>query len=401
MAEQHGEFKLGRRAFLAGAAATTFSLVKPSIVHGAAANSAIELGLIGCGGRGNWIARLFRNTGKYRFVACSDYFQDRIDMFGNRFGVEAKRRYPALSGYQRLLESKLDAVAIETPPYFHPHQAAAAVDAGKHVFVAKPIAVDVPGCLSIGESGKKATAKKQVFLVDFQTRANALYKESIRRVRKGDIGKLVCAEAHYPWQGSGSGTDSDNPEERLRHWYCTLALSGDVIVEQDIHTLDVATWFINADPVWASGTGGRVVRTLGNIYDHFSVSYSFPENVSLTFSSVKMIPGAKDEIRCRVFGSEGMVHTDYFGEVWIRGNKPYEGGATGNLFTEGAMSNIQDFHRFITQGDTTNATVAPSVRSNLTSVLGREAAYSKKTVTWDEMIRANVKLDPGLKGLKS
>jgi len=400
MAEQDLTPKLGRRAFLAGAAATTFTLMKPRSLRGTEANSAIELGLMGCGGRGTWIARLFKSSGKYRFVACADYFADRVGAFGNRFQVAKERRYATLSGYGRLLESKLDAVAIETPPYFHPEQAAAAVDAGKHVFLAKPVAIDVPGCLSIAASGRKATARKQVFLVDFQTRADKLYREAVRRVHGGDIGKLVCGEAHYPWQGGGSGTDSSNPEERLRQWYCTLALSGDVIVEQDIHTLDVATWFINADPVRAFGTGGRAIRRYGNIWDHFSVTYWFPRDFILTFTSVKMIPGVKDEIRCRVFGSEGMVHSDYFGDVYIRGNKPYEGGSTGNLYTTGAATNIEDFHRFITQGDYVNATVAPSVRSNLTSVLGRAAAYSGKTVTWDEMIRAGVKLEPDLTGLK-
>jgi myo-inositol 2-dehydrogenase/D-chiro-inositol 1-dehydrogenase len=401
MAEQNGSFKLGRRAFLAGAAATTFTLMKPSLIRGTEANSVIELGMIGCGGRGTWIARLFQDTGKYRFVACADYFQDRINMLGSRFSIPAERRYGALSGYRRLLESKLDAVAIESPPYFHPDQAAAAVDAGKHVYLAKPVAIDVPGCSSIAESGKKATDRKLVFLVDFQTRANELYREAVRRVHGGDIGKIVCGEAHYPWQGSGSGTDSDNPEERLRHWYSTLALSGDVIVEQDIHALDVATWFLDADPLRASGTGGRAIRKVGNIWDHFSVTYGFPQDITLTFTSVKMIPGVKDEIRCRIFGSDGMVHTDYFGEVWMRGKKPYEGGSTENLYTSGALNNIEDFHRFVTGGNYANTTVAPSVRSNLTSVLGREAAYSGKVMTWDEVMRAGVKLEPDLRGLKS
>jgi len=401
MTQRDVSTNLGRRAFLAGAAATTFAVLKPSLIRGAQANSAMELGMIGCGGRGTWIARLFQKTGKYRLVACADYFQDRVDAFGSRFEIPPDRRYSALSGYKRLVESKLDAVAIETPPHFHPEEAAAAVDAGKHVFVAKPIAVDVPGCLSIAESGKKATAKRLVFLVDFQTRANEVYRETARRVHAGDVGKIVCGEAHYPWQGSGSGTDSTDPEERLRQWYCTLALSGDVIVEQDIHALDVATWFINADPIRASGAGGRAIRKFGSIWDHFSVTYWFPNNAILTFTSVKMIPGVKDEIRCRIFGSEGMVHTDYFGEVWMVGNKPYEGGRVDELFTNGALTNIEDFHRFVTEGNHANTTVAPSVRSNLTSVLGRTAAYSGNVVTWDEMIRANVKLEPDFRGLKA
>jgi predicted dehydrogenase len=392
---------MGRRTFLAGAAATTFTVMKPSLVRGSEANSALELGLIGCGGRGNWIAKLFARSEKYRFVACSDYFQDRVDAFGKSFKVGEERRYSTLSGCKRLLESKLDAVVIESPPYFHPEHASAAVDAGKHVYIAKPIAVDVPGCLSIAESGRKATARRRVFLVDFQTRANEFYREAARRVHGGDIGKIVCAEAHYPWAGSGSGTGSDNAEDRLRNWYCTLALSGDCIVEQDIHALDVATWFLNGDPVRALGAGGRTLRKFGNIWDHFSVLYWFPGDVILTFSSVKMIPGVKDEIRCRVFGSQGMVATDYYTGARITGNKPYEGGTIDNLYNSGTATNIEEFHRFVTEGNYANPTVAPSVRSNLTSVLGRTAAYAGKVVTWDEMIRANEKLEPDLRGLKA
>ena len=401
MTKQNHARKMGRRAFLAGAAATTFTVMKPSLVRGSAANSAMEIGMIGCGGRGNWIAKLFVDNGKYRFVACSDYFQDRVDGFGAKYQVPADRRYTTLSAHKRLLESKLDAVVIESPPYFHPEQAAAAVEAGKHVYTAKPIAVDVPGCRSIAESGKKATAKKLVFLVDFQTRANEFYREAARRVHAGDIGKIVCGEAHYPWAGAGSGTASDNPEDRLRNWYCTLALSGDCIVEQDIHALDVAAWFINTDPVRAFGAGGRTLRKFGNIWDHFSIIYWFPGDVILTFSSVKMIPGNKDEIRCRVFGSQGMVATDYYTEVRIAGKKPYDGGNVGNLYAAGAETNIEDFYQFVTKGNYANTTVAPSVRSNLTCVLGRTAAYAGKVVTWDEMIRANEKLEPDFHGLKA
>lgn len=165
---------ISRRAFLVSAAAAgTIAVIKPSLAFAAGANSTLELGLIGCGGRGSWIADLFAESSLYRFVACADYFQDRADAVGEKFKIDKTRRHTGLAGYKRLLEGKLDAVVIETPPYFHPEQAASAVDAGKHVFVAKPIAVDAPGCLTIAEAGKRATAKKLVFLVDFQTRATS------------------------------------------------------------------------------------------------------------------------------------------------------------------------------------------------------------------------------------
>jgi len=376
------------------------TVMEPVAVRGYQANSTLELGLIGCGGRGNWITKLFTQTEKYRFVACADYFQDRVDATGGRLKIDSKRRYATLNGHRKLLESRLDAVVIETPPYFHPQQAADAVEAGKHVFLAKPIAVDVPGCLSIAESGKRATAKKLVFLVDFQTRANALYREALRRVHAGDIGKLVMGEAFYPFQGGGRGAPPTDPEQQLRQWYYVLPLSGDFIVEQSIHSLDVATWIANGDPVRARGTGGQSLRPEGSIWDHFAVTYWFPNDYILSFTCIQSVPGIKDEIRARVFGADGVLDTDYFGDVWIRGKKPFDGGNTGNLYTAGTVTNIEEFFTFVTQGDCRNQTVAPSVRSNLTAVMGRMAGYSDGEITWKELVEKGEKLEWKLAGLK-
>lgn len=392
---------LRRRGFLAGAAAaaTAATFIKPSLVFGSQANSVIELGLIGCGGRGRWLVPLFAQTGHYRWVACNDYFQDRVDTVGELAEIATDGRSTGLDGYKRLLDSKLDAVVIETPPYFHPEQAEAAVEAGKHVFLSKPVAVDVPGCLSIARSGQRARENKLVYLVDFQTRADPLYREALRRVRAGDLGRLVMGEAHYPWAGGGRGVKPDTPESQLRHWYYVLPLSGDFIVEQSIHALDVATWIADADPISAVGMGGRSVRPEGSIWDHFVVNYTFPDNLPLSFTSIQSIPGVKDEIRSRFFGADGVIDTDYFDSVFIRGAKPFEGGSVGNLYTTGAQTNIREFHEFITQGKYANETVAPSVRSNLTAVLGRTAAYEGGEVTWAGMLRRNEKLTFDFTGL--
>ncbi len=390
-----------RRTFVTSLGAAGLVIAAPSLAKTYQANEKLEVGLIGCGGRGNWLAKLFQDTGKYQWVACADYYQDRVDSTGEQLGIEPARRFSGLSGYKKLLDGKLDAVVIETPPYFHPQHAAAAVAAGKHVFLAKPIAVDVPGCLSIAESGKRATQNKLVFLVDFQTRANELYREALRRVHAGDIGKLVLGEAHYPWSGGGRGPAPTVPEEQLRNWYYVLALSGDFVVEQAIHSLDVASWIADADPVRACGMGGRSVRPEGSIWDHFAVNYEYPDGFVVSFTAIQTIPGVQDEIRCRVFGSDGVIDTDYFGDVWIKGQKPYEGGNTGSLYTTGAVTNIVEFHQFITDGQYANATVAPSVRSNLTAVMARLAGYRRGEVTWQELITSTERLEPNLKGLKA
>ncbi len=176
--------KLTRREFIAGTAAMSFAVMSPSLVRGAEANSKIKLGILGCGMRGKWITDLFAKNGNYEIYAAADYFPERVDELGVQFGVDASRRFSTLSGYKKLLESGVEAVAIETPPYFHPQQAADAIDAGVNVIVAKPPAVDVPGCVLLGQTGKKATEKKLVFMVDFQTRTNEFYREAVKRAHE-------------------------------------------------------------------------------------------------------------------------------------------------------------------------------------------------------------------------
>ena len=152
---------VGRRAFLAGAAAATLTIVKPGSARGAEANSKLELGIIGPGGRGRWLCNLFAKSTPTRIAAAADYFGDRVAAAQKQFAIPAERCFSgSLSAYKRMLDLDIDAVAIQTPPFLHPPQAADAVAAGKHVYVAKPIAVDVPGCQSILASGKKATQKK-------------------------------------------------------------------------------------------------------------------------------------------------------------------------------------------------------------------------------------------------
>ena len=394
--------RIPRRAFLATAAtATAITALKPSLVFGAEANSVLDIGLIGCGGRGSWIAKLFADSGKYRLVACADYFQDKADAIGEKYKIDPSRRYMGLSGYKRLLEGKLDAVVIETPPYFHPEHSAAAVDAGKHVYLAKPIAVDAPGCQTVAASGQRATAKKQVFLVDFQTRADANFRDAVGQVHKGAIGSLVMAEAWYPWSGGGRGTPSAKPEEQLRSWYYVLPLSGDFIVEQSIHSLDLVTWIINADPLRARGTGGHKVRPADSIYDHFAVTYSFPNDLVLSFTCIQSIPMVKDEIRARVFGAGGFIDADYYTGVVVRGPETAVRASVGDLYNSGTVVNINEFHDAIVKGDCSNPTVVPSVRSNLTAVLGREAAYRRDELTLAALLKEGKKLEPNLKGLKA
>ena len=404
-----GSLDVTRRKFLAsaGTAALGFTILKPELVRGAEANSKINLGLIGCGGRGTWIADLFAKNGNYNVVAVADYFQDRVDAAGGKFNVAESNRFTGLSAYKKLLEQKLDAVAIESPPYFHPEQAAAAVEAGKHVYLAKPVAVDVPGCKSVEASGLEATEKKLAFRVDFQTRAMPAYREVLSRIHKGGIGKLITVYAEYQTnlmfedRDSQLRKDPNNPEVRLRSWGIDRVISGDVITEQNIHALDVASWIANADPIKAYGTGGRARPFLGDCWDHFSLLFFFPDDLVISFTS-KQAGFGFDDIMVRAHGTIGTAETNYGGKCWLHSRDDIFNGDTDNIYQVGVEKNIASFYEDITKGDCSNSTVKPSVRSNLTTILGRTAAYKRgEVVTWDAMLKANEKWHFDVKGLKA
>jgi myo-inositol 2-dehydrogenase/D-chiro-inositol 1-dehydrogenase len=406
-----GPKNINRRQFMAGAgaAALSFTVVKPGLLRGAGAAAKVRLGLIGCGGRGTWIADLFKRHGGYDVVAVADYFQDRADNAGNKLGVPEANRFTGLHGYLKMFE-KVDAVAVESPPYFHPEQAAAAVDAGRHVYVAKPIAVDVPGCNTIAQSGQRATTKKLVFLVDFQTRADEFFIEALKRVHDGAIGDFAFGESTYhagiPWSGqyTALARDPHNSENRLRAWGLDRILSGDIITEQNIHTLDVMSWIMDDEPVCAAGTGGLRARAkIGTCWDNFTIVFEYPGNVGVAFSSRQFDGhGTQPEgIRNRMFGSKGVLETEYGGQVIIRGQNFYRGGKSPGIYAEGAVANIATFHKSITESNYENPTVAPSVRSNMVTILGRTAAYEGRKVAWREIVNSREKLDAGLKGLKT
>lgn len=391
--------RVTRRDFLAATSCSTAALGVLATVPSTRLTAAepapgpkVKIGLIGCGGRGRWITDLFYKHGGYEVAAVHDYSAERAATAGRQFQVPESAQFSGLDGYRRLLDRALDAVVIQSPPYFHPGQAADAVAAGKHVYLAKPVAVDVPGCLSIEDSGRRATEGKRVFLVDFQTRAHPAYQEVARWVHTGRIGRIVSVESNYQtstmFQAMGTelARDPGNPELRLRCWAIDRVLSGDVITEQNIHALDVVTWMLDAAPLKAVGTGG-LARGFGTCWDHFSLLFTFPHQVVATFSS-KQVGSAYDDILCRVYGDAGTADTHYFGKVWVKSREDgFDGGELKNLYLDGAAANIATFHRSIVTGDFSNPTVAPSVRSNLTTILGRTAAYAGGEVTWSDLLR--------------
>jgi predicted dehydrogenase len=361
---------------------------------------------VGCGGRGNWIAPFFPDHAGAHVVAVADVIKSRLDATRQELKVDLGRAYWGPEAYRELAESKLDAVVIETPPYYHPAHAAAAVDAGRHVYCAKPVAVDVPDSQSFLVSGRNAQNKGLSFWVDFQSRARPVFQEAVARMRRGDIGKIAMAQVYYyanrPWEDR-STPDMEPGLKRMVNWLSDRVLSGDIIVEQNVHVLDMANWYLGAHPLKATGAGGRTSwagtkSDKGDAWDHFAVTFWYPDDVHASFSS-HQLTGRYSDLCVRCFGLKGCADTHYGGMVRINYDE-LDGAWTGtqkdDTFTGGCITNVQNFVESIRTGKPIN-NAAAAVESNLTGILGRTAAYRGGVVTWDEMMSSHEKWEASLK----
>src|SRR2546421_12975040 len=298
--------ELDRRKFIGVAAATAGAiLIRPKLVRGTAANSAIRVGLLGCGGRGTEDASNMVDTGGARVVALADMFQDQLDNAKKHFdemhqakgyvAIDASQIFVGPNAFKQMAASKeVDAVVIATPPYYHPQHLEAIVAAGKHVYVEKPVAVDVPGALKVIEIGKRADGKLSLD-VGFQIRDCPPFVELVKRIHNRAIGHIVWREAHYmPGSIERPPCANASPvEKRLRNWVYDRVLSGDIIVEQNIHVIDICNWVLKSHPLKASATGGRLGRpaTDGDVYGNYNLVFHYPDNVDVPFSSTQFANG--------------------------------------------------------------------------------------------------------------
>jgi predicted dehydrogenase len=364
----------------------------------------IKLGQIGYGGRGRWIAKLFQQHGGYEFTAVADYFPEVARAAGEALGVDKARRFSGLSGYRKLLASGVEAVVIQDVPYFYPEQAQAAVDAGCHVYTAKPVAVDVPGCLAIGAAAAQATRQKRCFLADYQLPLQKPVVEVAQRVRRGAIGKLAhVLSIGFGWQGWPDPPLGATIESRLKDeiWLSDTALSGDTIVSYDIHIIDAIVWLLGRRPAAACGVS-RTCRPTphGDRTDSAGVVYQLDDGTLWTHST-QAITNSFDvtTLSASFFGLEATAHIQYGGKVYVRGGRSSFAGTCGDIYLEGAVENIADFHRNIVQGHFENPTAQRAVDGTLTAILGREAAARKRFLTMDELVKENRRLAVDLKGL--
>ena len=398
--------QITRRGFLSstGTAALSFTMIGAGAVAGTQANSRIKVGVIGLGGRGRMIAGMIQKHGGYEITAVADYFEQVANAAGEQFSVAKANCFSGLSGYKAVLAAGVEAVFMETPPYCFPEHVETTVEAGRHVYIAKPLGCDIPGCLRIRDAAKRATAGKQVFLCDFQTRTDPFFIEGIKRVHEGAIGKVSMISSEYNDESFRDPPKTATAASRLQEliWVNDEDLGGSYLVNAGIHAVDVALWIAGQMPTSATGASrtGRA-DPHGDSHDVFSLTYEFPNGMILNHRGEHLKNRSEFRSDCMAQGRDGWLETGYTSHVRILANSGgWRGGDVGEIYPRGAERNIDTFHRSVTGGICDNPTVEPSINATLATILGREAARRRTKLTLDEVLREKRRLEPDLTGLK-
>jgi predicted dehydrogenase len=370
-------------------------------------NDLLRVGLIGCGGRGTGAAtQALKADRNVKLVAMADAFEDRLTRsletlrqdknLADKIDVPQERRFVGFDAYRRVIEN-VDVVLLATPPHFRPLHIRAAVQAGKHIFAEKPIAVDAPGVRSVLASCDEARKRNLSVVSGLCLRYSTHYKEAVRRLHDGAIGNIVALQANdlrgriwmFPRQKSWS-----DMEWQMRNWYYFTWLSGDFNVEQHVHNLDVCAWVMRDQyPVRCIGLGGRQVRTgqeFGNIYDHFSVVYDY-ENGTKVYSQTRQMAGCRGDISVNVLGATGKATLiERQRDMAITGPNAWQAPGPDNDFYQTEhdelFASIRN-GRPINNGDY-------MCKSTLLAIMARMAAYTGQQITWDMAMNSKEDLTP-------
>jgi len=362
-----------RKAGTAGVAAFTF--VSPGAVRGSDANSAISVGLIGAGNRGTYDASIVHADPRARITAVCDLFDDRTEAAIPKIKVEKPAVY---RDFEKLLASDVDAVIIATPPFEHPRMLAAAVQAGKHVYCEKPAGVDLEGCKKVMATGRAADPKKCLWF-GFQQRYGPVYLEAYKRLKEGRIGELANARGFWIDTNPFQRVSYPDPKvDKLRNWFCYRDLSGDFIIEQDCHNLDMFHWFLGGLPLRAVGYAGKKLRTDFEIYDHLSLSFEFPDGIHVNFEANQLSPTGFKRVGEEFTGTKGVLATSRASLVHTKGPRDVE---TIPIKRDVTIDAFEAFLSHIQSGETVNI-AEQSARSTMIGILGRTALYKGREATW-------------------
>ncbi|MBN2473349.1 MAG: Gfo/Idh/MocA family oxidoreductase [Pirellulales bacterium] len=386
-----------RREFLKG---STAALASTALVGGlsiartahAAGGDEIKIALVGCGGRGTGAAvNCLSVEDNLKLVAVADAFEDRAKAalqqlqtrFGGKVDVPEERVFVGFDAYRGAIDSGADLVLLVTPPGFRPMQYKAAVEAGKHVFMEKPVCVDAPGFRSVMETNRAADQKNLKVAVGLNSRHTPPCVETVKRVHDGAVGEILFERAY----GNNPGVwvrprtpAQTEMEYQMRNWYYFVWLCGDLIVEQHVHLIDLANWLKQDHPVEANGMGGREVRKgkdHGQIFDHHFVEYTYADG-SKMFSQCRHIAGCANRAGTFAHGPDGVAATN----GTISGKRPWQ-------YTGPKVSGHQQEHVDLIEALRKDLKYNEGwfgATSSMTAVLGRMATYSGKVVAWDEAV---------------
>jgi predicted dehydrogenase len=417
---------LSRRTFLQRTGVIAAGLAaSPSVITShAAPDDPIRIGVIGCGGRGtgavadalgattdvkypsagyhteNISANAAATNRNVKVVALADVFPDRLNSCREQLRkldmeIADDHCFTGFDAAQKLLKvPEVNYVMLTTPPHFRPAHLLAAIQAGKNVFVEKPVAVDGAGVRMVLEAAELAARKKLGIVAGTQRRHMKSYNETIKRLQDGAVGEILAARAY--WNGGVIWVVEPQPgwtdmEWQLRNWNYFTWLSGDHIVEQHVHNLDIMNWVMGAHPTKAFGMGGRQARpnkNYGHIYDHFAIEYEYPTGARM-FSQCRQMNGCEGKVEEAVVGTKGSSNC----KDWIRTLDKQ----LAYRYREGEVNPYQQEHldliNSVRAGNPINEgkTVA---ESTLTGIMGREAAYTGRTVEWDEVLNSKTRLGP-------
>ena len=405
-----------RREFLqtGSGVVSSFLLLDPRTVFGYQANSAVRHGLLGCGNRGSSVATSFAQNTSARVVALGDIFPDNLAAGHDRFNklnaslgqppIDDKLLFHGPHAFEELANSKdVDLIQISTPPYFHMQHLEAAVVAGKHVYCEKPVGIDIDQAKHALEIAKRVKSNQSVD-VGFQCRSAPPIAALAEKIKSGALGKIATVSGNYNAPASTEKKrEGEGPDEyRLRNWLWDRVLSGDILVEQNIHIVDLANWMLGAHPLKATATGGRNILThYGDIWDNYQVDYTYPNNVHFTFASTQFGTDNVFDAGLKLFGAGGSAACPYAGPIAITGSNAWswqdsETTATGSgkFAANGAfLDNLKyadrdkerTFIDSIVSGPVHNQ-IADGVETALSCILGRMAGYRKHEITWEEML---------------
>ena len=395
---------LGTSFSMAAAGVGVGAVASPADVH-AGGDDVLKVGLIGCGGRGTGAAQqALRADDNVKLVAMGDAFEDRLQLslrslsaqedVTDKIDVPKEQQFVGFDAYQKVLAADVDVVLLTTPPHFRPMHLKAAIEAGKHVFAEKPVAVDAPGVHSVLQSCAEAKRKNLSVVSGLCIRYDGGFRETVKRLHDGAIGDIHTLIAN-DYRGSiwvkPRKDDWTDMHWQMRNWYYFTWLSGDFNVEQHVHYLDVCAWVMGDYPVKAIGMGGRQVRTdakFGNIFDHHSVAYEF-ENGTRFFSNCRQQSGCKNNMSAYALGSRGRAE--------VSERRLEITNETNWRFDEKVKNMYQVEHDELFAGIRAGKPLNNGeymAHSTMLAIMGRMATYTGQEITWEQAMNSTQNLSP-------